>query len=485
MDTTKKDSTMDTTKPSQMNGNSLVDSVNPVNTANDSVNPVNTTNTNMNMKTSVTLQVTPSNTPQSAKRSRRFSQISSPILSPVDLAANPPSEARMVQILAEALKPLQEKLDDLIENQVQMDEQSAYFHTSVNELNSKHNEMQARIVELERENKDLRERVIHQESQSRRNNLRFHGLIEGNFDNAEEKVLKFLQSHGLNFHPRSIERAHRIGAFAKDKTRPIIVRFLHYKDREVVWRKLGHRLIPPNFNKPHVREDFPKEIDENRSLLLPVAVAATKTEDPSTQTPLKVKLVVDSLYINNQRYTKNSMSSLPSRLHPRNIYTPTAGNKTAFFTRNSPFSNHFPSPFKINGESFNCLEQFLMVEKARTFDDQEAVHKIMAEKLPAKQKQAGKSIKGFDKHVWEQVAENKVFSGLLAKFEQNPICKDMLIDTANNIIIEANPYDKFWGAGVSLYSADLWNINQHPGKNIMGKLLVRVREHLSSNEMEH
>ena len=88
---------------------------------------------------------------------RRFSQISSPILSPVDLAATPPSEARMVQILAEALKPLQEKLDDLIENQVQMDEQSAYFHTSVNELNSKHNEMKARIVELERENKDLRE----------------------------------------------------------------------------------------------------------------------------------------------------------------------------------------------------------------------------------------------------------------------------------------------------------------------------------------
>ena len=84
-----------------------------------------------------------------------------------------------------------------------------------------------------------------------------------------------------------------------------------------------------------------------------------------------------------------------------------------------------------------------MVEKARTFDDQEAVHKIMAEKLPAKQKQAGKSIKGFDRHVWEQVAENKVFSGLLAKFEQNPICRDMLIDTSNNIIIEANPYDKF------------------------------------------
>ena len=141
MDTTKKDSKMDTTKPAQMNGDSLNDSVNPVNTTNESVNPVNATNTNMNMKTLVTLQVTPSNTPQSAKRSRRFSQISSPILSPVDLATTPPSEARMVQILAEALKPLQEKLDDLIENQVQMDEQSAYFHTSVNELNSKHNEM--------------------------------------------------------------------------------------------------------------------------------------------------------------------------------------------------------------------------------------------------------------------------------------------------------------------------------------------------------
>jgi ribA/ribD-fused uncharacterized protein len=269
---------------------------------------------------------------------------------------------------------------------------------------------------------------------------------------------------------------HRLGPYAPGKVRPIIVRFLHFKDREHIWQNLGHGLIPPKYSKPHIREDFPQEVEEARNILLPIAKAATKIKDPSTRKTVGVKLVTDKLYINNQKYDVHTLHTLPEKLQPQMIFTPTVDNMTAFFTRNSPLSNHYTSPFTLSGEKFNCMEQYMVVQKARVFEDQETVNKVMKETNPVKQKQLGKSIKGLNEDHWQSQAEDMMLPGLLAKFHQNNACKDLLLKTGNNIIIEANPQDKFLGAGVSLFSPDLWSVDKHPGKNIMGKLLQRVRE---------
>ena len=269
---------------------------------------------------------------------------------------------------------------------------------------------------------------------------------------------------------------------SQGKTRPVIVRFLHFKDREVVWRKLGHGLIPPSYNKQNVLEDYPVETEESRSTLLPVAVVASKITDPRTQKQPRVQLITDKLYINSQRYTKSSLHTMPENLLPQKIFTPTNHDKTAFFTHNSPLSNHYPSPFKINGENFLCMEQHLMVTKARLFGDQQVVAEVMKETSPVKQKQAGKKIEDFDKHLWEGAAEEKLMPGLLAKCEQNHDCKALLLSTGNNTIIEANVHDTFFGAGVSFRSPNLWTTSSHPGKSIMGKMLQHVRQKLQQLE---
>ena len=81
-------------------------------------------------------------TPANAKRSRKFSQLSSPV-SPAcdDILPVVPllpeallSESRLNEILTEALKPAQEKLDELIESQVIMDEQASHLHSILNHL---------------------------------------------------------------------------------------------------------------------------------------------------------------------------------------------------------------------------------------------------------------------------------------------------------------------------------------------------------------
>ena len=78
----------------------------------------------------------------------------------------------------------------------------------------------------------------------------------------------------------------------------------------------------------------------------------------------------------------------------------------------------------------------------------------MTEILPPRQKQAGRSIHGFDQGIWAEAAEEKIFPGLLAKFDQNPVCKDTLIQTGDNVIIEANPYDL-----ISTFGSMIRNLN--------------------------
>jgi ribA/ribD-fused uncharacterized protein len=294
----------------------------------------------------------------------------------------------------------------------------------------------------------------------------------------EDLILNFLYESGCAVHPRAIERAHRLGPKIYGKTRPIIVRFNHPKDRAMIWNQLGHGTFPPKYNRIHVREDFPPEIDNARAQLLPIAITASKVCDPTTNKSPTIHLVMDKLYINSENYTVNSLNKLPDHLKPHTIFTPSSGNKTAYFTKSSPLSNHYPSPFTVNGDVFNCMEQYCITEKARLFQDQASVVSVMSETDPVKQKQAGKSIKGFNQKEWESVAEEKLILGLTEKFRQNTECRKMLLSTSNNIIIEANPHDKFLGSGLSLYSKELWSESKYPGRNIMGKLLQRVRNAL-------
>ena len=92
------------------------------------------------------------------------------------------------------------------------------------------------VSELAQENERKNERL---ESQSRRENLKFYGLDENRKETREEsenKVRNYM-AEGLNIDESDIkiERAHRLGG-NKSGTRPIIVKFSFYKDKEKILR---------------------------------------------------------------------------------------------------------------------------------------------------------------------------------------------------------------------------------------------------------
>ena len=150
-----------------------------------------------------------------------------------------------------------------------------------------------------------------------------------------------------------------------------------------------------------------------------------------------------------------------------------------FSASSSPFSNWYPSKFSVSGETYVCMEQFLMKRKADLFRDTETGKKIMASSDPKIHKKLGREVKGFDEAVWKAQREVIVYEGLYAKFSQNPELRKKLAQTGDALLVEASPWDSIWGIGMSAENA-LKTPKSSWGQNILGKTLTKVRNDLGS-----
>ncbi len=65
---------------------------------------------------------------------------------------------------------------------------------------------------------------------------------------------------------------------------------------------------------------------------------------------------------------------------------------------------------------------------------------------------------------WEKVKKDIMRKALLAKFTQNEPIRGLLVSTGSRELIEAAPYDTFWGCGAD-----------GKGQNELGKLLMDIR----------
>lgn len=99
-----------------------------------------------------------------------------------------------------------------------------------------------------------------------------------------------------------------------------------------------------------------------------------------------------------------------------------------FFHLTSPFSNFHPAKFEYKKLTFISNEQFMM-----------------------KVKKLGRCVQNYDEAYWESRRYKIVLFGVRLKFTQNPELKDILMATGESRMIEENPYDKVWAAGLSEY----------------------------------
>ncbi len=140
----------------------------------------------------------------------------------------------------------------------------------------------------------------------------------------------------------------------------------------------------------------------------------------------------------------------------------------------SCLSQWFDRGFIINDIKYKNAEQYMMAKKALLFCDKEIFNKIMNISDPHSVKKLGRKIKNFNEKVWNQNCENYVYEANMAKFSQNEDLKEFILSTTG-LLVEASPYDKIWGIGLSASDKRALNVETWKGLNKLGYILTKVR----------
>lgn len=150
-------------------------------------------------------------------------------------------------------------------------------------------------------------------------------------------------------------------------------------------------------------------------------------------------------------------------------------NYEFFWGHPSPFSNWHPCTFEMDGLVFNCSEQAMMYYKAMLFKDEETAKKIMESKDPWEQKRLGRKVVGFTDELWNANRMEIMVNILLAKFSQNKDLHAALMGTGVRMFVEASPYDRIWGIGLSADDPRALDEKEWQGLNLLGKALDTVK----------
>ena len=154
-------------------------------------------------------------------------------------------------------------------------------------------------------------------------------------------------------------------------------------------------------------------------------------------------------------------------------------NFVFFWTGATPFSNFYKRAFSYKGYRLNYGEQAFMLEKALMFDPSK-VEDIVKANNPQDVKRLGRAVQNFDDKVWKARRYEIMKEVLRAKFSDAGL-RQLLLSTGNRTLVEASPYDRVWGIGLSAEDPKALNPNNWRGSNLLGKALMEIRAELQKN----
>ena len=149
---------------------------------------------------------------------------------------------------------------------------------------------------------------------------------------------------------------------------------------------------------------------------------------------------------------------------------------------NGYLSNWYMSEFTCDDIKFSSMEQYMMYQKAVTFRDYDVAKDIMETDDVAEIKALGRKVKNYSDVIWNGMRQIVIYQGLFAKFQQNAILKQQLLETGDSIIAECAVRDTIWGIGLSMKDTKRFDINEWQGTNLLGFALMAVRKELKNKQ---
>ena len=318
--------------------------------------------------------------------------------------------------------------------------------------------------------RQLESRVLDLEMDKVSNILMISGVpehftdLKGWFTEFCVKQLQFFDSDAMQ---DTVIFASRVGQPFGGRPRIIRMGFNNKNSRDYV---MGRRSYLKN-SGIFFDEDFPKNVAMARRRLRPIMMAAKKRN-------FKATLKGDKLLINGVLYGENDLDELPKELTDTAHGCRAEKEFVAFFRKEGELSNHYPSHFEVKDQPYCCNEQYYTRMMAIEFDDEVAEAEIMKTENPGKMLAVAKKIRGFDQSKWNLVSKDVMKTGLRAKFTQHKKCQEFLRNTGDRRLIEANPNDKIWSAGIHMFHENINNHTKWPGTNWLGDCLEEIRTEL-------
>lgn len=133
------------------------------------------------------------------------------------------------------------------------------------------------------------------------------------------------------------------------------------------------------------------------------------------------------------------------------------------------FSNFAHYDFDLDGKRWLTSEHYFQAQKFCGTEYEEIIRLL---DNPMKAAEMGRNRDLPLREDWEQIKDDIMRKAVHAKFKQNKEIREVLLSTDKETIIEKTTNDYYWGCG-----------KNGCGKNMLGIILMEVREDLSSLEM--
>ena len=336
----------------------------------------------------------------------------------------------------------------------------------------------ARLTKIEKENEELKQRLVSVEDKLLETSIVINGISEEKYEEPEPRRAKLNRELACilsgNTEDEKLEKAdalqivstERVGKFNAQKGRPIAVKFMKKSDATMVLdlkKKLRKGIYVDQF--------YSVETEKQRNRLRPILRAARRLEEYRGLCKMEGTEVV----IKGKHYTFKNLFELPENLSLDKVSSRQDASHYGFFGEFNPLSNFHPAVFTCNDDKYCHTEQFIQARKAEFCRDIDSYHMIMATTSPSKCKELGRQVKNCNIEEWNKNAKELCFPGILCKFQQNPGLAAFLKNTGNKTLLECC-YDNIWGNGHPLSDPDCLNSQIYTKQGIQGEMLEEVRD---------
>ena len=143
-------------------------------------------------------------------------------------------------------------------------------------------------------------------------------------------------------------------------------------------------------------------------------------------------------------------------------------------------SNWYTAEFEYGREKYISTEQYMMYQKMIHFSAYDIADRILNEHDQKVIKDLGRTkIDNFDAQLWDKTKYAIVKRGIRAKFMQNSMLAQKLLDTGSALLAECSKNDTQWGIGVDLSDKNRFDTTKWNGHNLLGRILMEIRQELN------